>query len=106
MPDSWVQGAQFTHTMSLRKSYISWAPSDRLDLFHVLKHLIFFSWFYRMLSYKEDYGLKSIDTPYTRDNAGRVEDFMWYDGLHLPTHMQKRLARMAANIIMDVTVMP
>lgn len=59
-----------------------------------------------MLSYKEEYGLKSIDTAFTSNTTGSVEDFLWYDGLHLPTHMQKRLGRLAANIILDEDVMP
>lgn len=52
------------------------------------------------------YGLKYVDVPYTQDNVGDPKEYLFYDGLHLATNLQQRLARLSANIILGQSVMP
>lgn len=52
------------------------------------------------------YSLERLSKGYTQDGFGSINSYLWYDHLHLPTHMQQTLARLSANTIYNITIMP
>lgn len=64
------------------------------------------SWYYAMVDNPSKYSLQRIQKGYTQDGSGSVTSYLWYDHLHLPTHLQRHLARLSANIIFNTTTMP
>lgn len=54
-----------------------------------------------------NYWLKNTKLAFTQDGGSDIpEKYLWYDDLHLPSHFQTVLARMAANAVYNVESLP
>jgi len=87
---------------SVRASLTGFGLSaDRLTCFFVT-----ISWFYSMIDDPSKYSLENVNVGWKQEGPGDVTDYLWYDRLHLTTHIQHQLARLSANMIFNTTVAP